>query len=35
MKKWTDAVKFTLCFVGLSYLAGVFFTWGAMRAFGL
>lgn len=35
MKKWTDAVKFTLCFIGLSYLAGAFFTRGAMMAIGL
>lgn len=35
MKKWFDAVKFTACFIGLSYLAGIFFTRGAMHAAGL
>lgn len=35
MKKWFDAVKFTACFIGISYMAGIFFTWGAMRAVGL
>ena len=35
MKKWIDAAKFTLCFIGLSYLAGAFFSRGAMMAIGL
>jgi hypothetical protein len=34
-KKWFDAVKFVACFIGLSYTAGMFFTWGAMRAIEL
>lgn len=35
MKKWFDAVKFVVCFISLSYFAGIFFTWGAIRAIGL
>lgn len=35
MKELLDSVKFTACFIGLSYLAGIFFTRGAMHAVGL